>query len=164
MMNTSMPSAARAWNSGETVAAIEPDELGEPIALVARPEVEAAGHDRGLLFAFGLQDAVEADDQALLGDLGEVHVDRRALRDRRAGGDVLRDLHGEAVGDRHRRVLFTYEFAPTVSPMSLSDRRRAIGGVRQVGEVQVADVVRQIAGQPPPAAAGRVDGAMTPIV
>src|SRR5262249_29586894 len=71
-------------------------DVADLSTVVATPKIEAARHHGWLAFSFRKKDAIQADQQTLLGDLGEVDIDGSALRDGGCGGNVLSHLHSEA--------------------------------------------------------------------
>lgn len=71
-------------------------DVADGTGIVAGPKIEAASDDGGLGFAFRQENAVETNEESLLGNFGEVDVDGGALGDGSGGGNVLGDFEREA--------------------------------------------------------------------
>jgi hypothetical protein len=123
-------------------------DITDAAGLVAGPEIKAAGHDSGLAFSFGKQDAIQANEQTLLGDFGEVDVDGCALRDGGGGRNILSDFLRERVGGGDGAGCVEVGVgADGEADVVKRSGSGAIGGVREIGEVIVRDVVGEVAGE-----------------
>lgn len=111
---------------------------------VAMPKAEAACHDRGLPFAFGYQNTIQARNKTLLAGLRKVHIDRSALSHRCTGADVLRYFHDEAASGRYGIRAIAIRIGTHGDIDVVENGWLPVGPISQTGKIQVQDVARQI--------------------